>query len=168
MSELSHAVKLAERAEQAQRDINNFLAPFAKAYGEFLTEENPRGYDLRDFNSDTFIEVENNTFYLKGEEDYSYGDYYTPSLSLPFAFVEDPQQFKNDYRQKQAEAKAKAAAKTAKDKAERVARLKTQLAKAQAELDKALGDGSDDIKAVAYTLSEKRLLSELANTIEQD
>jgi hypothetical protein len=158
MGDLHIAIHRAEAAEQAQRDINNFLAPFISQYGDFLkTEPLSRGWDYRDFEADTFVQTENNTFYLKGDETYEHGDHYTPELNLPFAFVEDPQQFKNDYRAKQAAFLAKQAEKTQAEKAERVKRLQTQLAKAQAELDKAQEDGTDIIKIVATSVQVANL-----------
>lgn len=167
MGDLSKAVKLAETFEQSKRDINNFLAPFAEDYAAFITEDT-KGYNrLQNFKVDTFVEVEGENFYLQGEEVYAYSEYDTPYLTLPFAFVENPQQFKNDYRARQAALKAKADAKKATDKAAQVERLKIQLAKAQAELDKAVEDGTDQIKTTAYGNSEQKLLSELAYTLKQ-
>lgn len=151
---------MANQLEEAQTRINSFLAPFIKDYTAFLTAENARGYDLRDFKADTFEEIEGGTFLIHGEEEYSYGEYYTPTVNLPFAFVEDPEKFKADYRKQQAEVKAKREATTKKAKAEQVERLKAQLARAEAELATARTE-NDPIKAVANRNKAKELRSTL-------
>jgi len=157
MSDLSRAVTFAERFEQAKRDIHNFLTPFAKDYAAFIVEENVTGYrEFENFVVETFEEVDNETFYIEGEQQYTYGEYTTPTMSLPFAFVENPQTFKAAYRAEQAERKAKEATKRTADKAAMVERLKAQLARAEAELAKADEQG-DPIKLTANRNKAKEL-----------
>ena len=157
MGDLSTAVELAERFEQAKRDIHNFLAPFVREYAAFMVEENVTGYrEFENFVIETFEEVDNETFYIEGEQQYTYGEYTTPTMSLPFAFVENPQTFKAAYRAEQAERKAKEATKRTADKAAMVERLKAQLARAEAELAKADEQG-DPIKLTANRNKAKEL-----------
>lgn len=157
---------MASQFEEAQTRINNFLAPFVKDYTAFMTEEDARGFDLRDFKADTFIEIEGNTFLLHGEEEYSYGEYYTPTLNLPFDFVANPKAFKADYQKQQAEIKAKADAKKKADKQGMVERLRAQLARAEAELAKA-DEQNDPIKGFATRNQAKQLRDQLAISGDQ-
>lgn len=147
MTALSTTIDLVAARDRAQQDIDSHLAPSLAKYKEFLLELNP-SQDCRDLEADTFLETDREFFSFVADEEYSHGDYYTPSLNLPFAFVEDPEAYSAKARQDEADRKAKATARTAKDTAERVERLKAQLAKAQAELDKA-EQGTDEIKIVA-------------------
>lgn len=163
MSDLIIAKSRADELRNAQQSIDTFLAPFIKDYTEFLTAENRRGWDLRDFEADTFVEIGFDTFCLRGEEEYSYGEYYTPSLNLPFAFVEDPDQYKADYRKKEADRKARQEAKAKTSKEEQVARLRAQLAKAEAELTKATQD-NDPIKTVANRNLAKELRAQFIDS----
>lgn len=147
LDNLYYAQVLARNLNHAQTRLESHLLPSLLRYKEFLIELNP-SYDSRDLTADTFLEIDREFFSFTGEETYAGGDYYIPSLSLPFAFVEDPEAYITKARQDEADRKEKATARTAKDKAERVERLKTQLAKAQAELKEA-EKGDDRIKLYA-------------------
>jgi hypothetical protein len=133
-----HAINTVKRyiseRDAYQRQIDTFLAPFVKDFAAFMTEHNARGFDLRDFNADTFVEIEGTTFYLKGEEEYYHGEYYAPTLNLPFAFVEDSAAYKADFLRTQAEIEANRNAKKKAEKEAQIARLEAQLAKARAEV----------------------------------
>lgn len=131
MGDLSTAVRLAEEAEQAQRNAINFLLPFAKQYGEFMHELNDRHWDLRDNEVDRFVEIDGTTFHLRGDEMYLYGETYEPVMLLPFAFVEDPLSYKNRVTQEKQEREHKAALKKKQDAQARIVSLEAQLEKAR-------------------------------------
>lgn len=156
LSNLYSAQVLARNFSHAQQQINSFLAPFIKDYAAFMIAETPRGHDLRDFEADTFVEIENESFYLTGDEVYAYSEYYKPTLSLPFAFVEDPKKFKAAFRQSQADLKAKADSKKKDEKTAMIERLKAQLARAEAELAKA-DTQNDPIRSTASRNRAKEL-----------
>lgn len=145
---LTSAKELVDQREAIQTQIETHLAPFLAKYKELMLELNHHNYDHRDLSVETFNEIDREFFSFTSEEVYEYGDYYTPTLNLPFAFVEDPEAYAVKARQDEAYRKERETAKTAKGKAERVERLKEQLAEAQAELDKA-EQGNDPIKLTA-------------------
>ncbi len=159
LKDLTIAKSRAAAFNAAKNDINDFLEPFARQYFYFMSELNPRGWDQRDINANEFVEIENNSFYLTGEEVYEYSEYYTPSLSLPFAFVEDPEAFKEQARKEKAEREEKALTKKKADAAERVVRLRAQLAKAEAEAATAEVQ-KDEIKLTANRNKAKELRSQ--------
>ena len=156
MNTLDTALQYVAERDGAQATIEHHLNPYLARYKEFLLELTP-SYDSRDLEADTFLEIDHKTFSFTGEEDYKYGEYYTPSLNVPFAFVEDPEAYIAMARQEEADRKERAAAKTSNDKKERVARLELQLEKARAELAKAEEEGTDMIKIVATSVQVANL-----------
>jgi len=146
---LTEAKARAAGFVQARESVEAFLTPFIDQYTNFLTEMGQNNYyNHLDATADTFVEIDGNSFYFTGDEEYSHGDYYTPNISLPFDFVEDPEAYM---------AKARAADKLRKAKAEkdkeavalhRLERARKELAAAEAAITKANEDG-DLIKIVA-------------------
>lgn len=167
MSDLHIAKHRAEAAEQAQRDIDNFLAPFVKKFAELhIKELQTRGFDHRDANATRFTEIDGSHFGMTGEETYEYGETYTPSLNIPFDFVEDPGAYRQKALAEKVEREEKAALKKKKDAEERVASLKAQLAKAEADI-KAADAERDAIKFLANRHRAKSLRNELAQNEDQ-
>lgn len=161
MSDLSKAVNLAEAAEQAQRDIDNFLAPFVKQFAELQRDDlQPAGFDWRDAEATRFTHVEGKYFEMTGDEVYEYGEEYTPTLSLPIDFVDDPQAYREKAIRERNERLEKAAARKKRDAEERIERLKSQLAKAEADAQKAQAE-QDAIKATANTNAAAKLRDQL-------
>lgn len=134
-SALTTAKVLVSLLADAKTNVNRFFTPILKDYIEFTKDIGYR-YDQRDLTADTFDEYDNGFFYFTGDEIYEHGDYHTPNLAIPGAFVEDPDAFKVEVRQAEANRKARiqadkeAAAKT------RVERLRKELAAAEASLSK--------------------------------
>jgi hypothetical protein len=137
MGDLSTAVRLAEASEQANRDATNFLVPFAKGYAEFMKSLGDYiHWDTRDNNVDRFIEVEGETFLLRGEEEYFYGEYYAPVMNVPFSYVEDPQAYKNRLLKAKVDKEATVKARNKATAEDRLATARAELAKAEAALQK--------------------------------
>lgn len=134
MTTLDKAQELVTKRDAAQADINYFLAPFLRDYIEFMDEVSPNYYDKYDRKADTFEEIDDETFHFKGEVVYEYREDHYPSVSLPFSFVSNPILFKDAARADKAEQEARQAANRARNKAEQIARLEDQLAKARAEV----------------------------------
>jgi hypothetical protein len=167
MSDLSKATVLAEAAEQAQRDIDNFLEPFVKQFVDLqINELQTRGFDHRDAKADRFKELDGTNFWMTGDEIYEYGETYTPSLNLPFDFVDDPQAYRQKALAEKIERQTQAALRKKRDAEERIERLKTQLAKAEADARKAQAE-QDAIKATANTNAADKLRNELAQNEDQ-
>lgn len=162
----SYALNLAQglisQREAVQTQIETTLAPFLKDYIEFMAEINPSYHSVADREVDTFVEIDNHTFAFEGEEEYEYGENFTPSVNLPFAFVEDPEDFKAKARQDKLDREMKAAAKKKADAEERAERLRAQLAKVEAEIAKADED-KDAIRGLASRQRVKQVRDELAN-----
>lgn len=158
LKDLTIAKSRAAAFNAAQNDINDFLAPFVRKYADLMIELNPN-YDQRDLQADSFVEIDNNSFYLTGEEIYQYSEYYTPSLNLPFAFVEDPETYRQIALAEKAAAYEKAVTKKKAEAAERVTRLKAQLARAEAEASAAEVQ-KDEIKLTANRNRAKELRSQ--------
>lgn len=158
LKDLTIAKSRAAAFNAAQNDINDFLAPFVRKYADLMIELNPN-YDQRDLQADSFMEIDNNSFYLTGEEIYQYSEYYTPSLNLPFAFVEDPETYRQIALAEKAAAYEKAVTKKKAEAAERVTRLKAQLARAEAEASAAEVQ-KDEIKLTANRNRAKELRSQ--------
>lgn len=148
MNPLIQAKNLEYKLAQARTDLEIFLEPFLYKYIEFMDEINPRYHDSHDKEVDTFVEIDGEAFLFEGDEYYEYGENITPSVSLPFAFVQDPEVFMDNLR----ESTARAAAKYAKDNEDRakarVDLLRRQLETAERSLATANAQG-DSIKAVA-------------------
>lgn len=134
MESLTLAKALAREVETAQANVNQYLMPILKNFIEFMNETQPDYYDKYDQQADTFDGIDNQTFHFTGEEIYEYGEDHKPSVSLPFAFVEDSEAYKAKVRKARADWNATQAAKRATAKAEQIARLEAQLAKARAEV----------------------------------
>jgi len=130
---LTTAKVLVSMLTDAQTGIDTFLKPFLKQYAELQQELNPSRFNKQDLETEgmTFQEAEGETFYFEGEEEYSFGDYYTPSLSLPFAFVEDPKGYSKMRRKEEAEFRARREARDAEKAKSEVERLEAALAKAR-------------------------------------
>jgi hypothetical protein len=133
---LTTAKVLASVFDEARTNLETFLTPFREQYFEFIFELKPTYYVQEDGKATTFIEVENEYFNFEGEPYYEYGDYETPTLSLPFAFVEDPEKFMADARAAEEARQAKANAIQTERAQERVELLRKQLAQAEASLAK--------------------------------
>ncbi len=148
MNPLNQAKSLVATLDQARTDLEIFLEPFREQYIEFMSELNPKYHDANDKEADTFKEIDAETFYFEGEEYYEYGEYTTPSVSLPFAFVADPEVYMDNARAVKAAQDAKYV-KANEDRAkERVETLRKQLAAAERTLSTAEEQG-DEIKATA-------------------
>lgn len=155
LKDLTIAKSRAAAFNTAKQDINDFLAPFVRKYADLMVELN-HNYDQRDLQVDSFVEIDNNSFLLTGEEVYQYSEYYTPSLYLPFAFVEDPETFRQIALAEKAAAYEKALTKKKSEAAERVIRLREQLARAEAEAA-AAETQNDEIKLTANRNKAKEL-----------
>lgn len=159
ISDLSRAIQYAEAAEQAQRNIDNFLAPFIEHFVEFQQEFKTH-WDHRDSKADTFKEIDGNSFWIVGEETYEYGEYYAPSFNLPFEFIENPAAFKEEQIRVKREREAKEKAAQKRSAEERVTKLREQLARAEADLAKA-NEQKDPIKKVATRNQAEQLRDQL-------
>lgn len=166
LTDLIIAKSRASALTHAQFEIDDFLAPFVKKYTLFLAKHFPNGYDHRDFKVDHFVSEERDHFYLTGDEEYSFGEMYVPSLNLPFDFVADPEKYMADKLAQEEERKNKVAAKKKADAQEKVDKLKEQLAKAEEALAKAAKTG-DPIKTIATRNQEQKLLAELSQNLDQ-
>lgn len=158
------AVAVRDNAQQA---IESILRSSLQEYLDFLPERgsswvphynNPSYY--------TFIELDGKNFIFHGEEHYQYGEYETPTISLPFDFVEAPETYKARILAeiKAAEDKRKARIKATQE--EQVAKLKAQLAAAEASLAKSQV-AEDMIGTVALTKQTGEIRAKLANNREQ-
>lgn len=167
LSDLTRAKNYASAFSAAQNEVNDFLEPFVRKYVTFQSELNPRSTDQWDMEADQFTEIDNGSFWMTGEERYLYGETYTPTVSLPFAFVEDPEKFMADARAAEEERKNKVAAKKKADAQEKVAKLKAQLAKAEEDLAKAT-QNNDPISTIASRNHAQKLLADLKTTLDVD
>jgi hypothetical protein len=135
---MTDALEIAQKFDSdfnlAQANLNGFLLPFLRQYADLLVELNPN-YEPRDLNTAEMLykETGSASFHFEGEEEYSYGDYYTPSLSLPFEFLKDPEGYSDKARKRVSEtASRREQAKKAKDLA-RVVALEDMLSRAKKE-----------------------------------
>lgn len=167
VSDLSTAIRLAEEAEQAQRDIDNFLAPFVKSLREFALALNPPGFYIKDFDAHRFTEVDEYNFWLEGDDIEEYGDTYTPILNIPKEFIENPAAYKEKRLKQQTEAKEKLVREKKRDAERRVELLKNQLANAEAAVAKAITE-ADEIKATANRQAAAIFRTKLANDDEKE
>ena len=158
LSDLNRAKTYASAFTAAQNEINDFLEPFVRKYGQLMLELNPN-YDQRDLKATSFYEYDREFFSLEGYPIYEFSESYTPTLDLPFAFVEDPEGFREAKLREKADLEEKAQTKKKADAADRVVRLRAQLARAEAEAA-AAEQTSDPIKATSSRNLADKLRSE--------
>lgn len=163
LSTLYSAQVLARNFAHAQNEVNDFLEPFVRQYVELRREISPNFTDLRDSDADRFVEIDGENFWMTGDESFLYGESYTPMVTLPFAFVADPEKFATDARKAEEERKNRIAAKKKADAQERVDKLKAQLAKAEEALAKATETG-DPISTIATRNQAQKLRDDLAQS----
>jgi hypothetical protein len=113
-----------------------------------MGELDPKFHDDKDKEADTFKEIDGETFLFEGDEYYEYGSYETPSVSLPFDFVADPQVFMDNARAAKAAQDAKYVQANEERAKARVETLRKQLEAAERTLATAEKQG-DHIKATA-------------------
>jgi len=128
MNALDLANKFEADFNLAKANLNGFLLPFLRQYADLLVELSP-DYDKRDLRTETMLykETEGHAFYFEAEDVYEYGEDYTPSLTMPFAFIEDPEGYSNMRRTHAAEEISRRAAKKKADALKRVTILEAQL-----------------------------------------
>lgn len=131
LSTLYSARVLVRKIQATQTELETLLAPSLKQYVEFMAEINPRYYDEKDKTATTFTGTDENSFLFEGEEYWDHGDYETPSVGLPFAFVEDPEAFMKTAREAKAAAEAKHTEAMRVRSEERINLLRRQLAVAE-------------------------------------
>lgn len=136
LSTLAPAQTLVREMQATQTELETLLAPSLKKYVEFMAEINPRYHDEKDKTATTFAGTDERNFIFEGEEYYEHGDYETPTVELPFAFVEDPEAFMKTARDAKAAVEAKHAAAMRKREEDRINRLKRELSQAEAALAK--------------------------------
>ena len=163
MTSLTHAKNLVMQRDNLQTQIETALRLSLQDYLDFLPQ---RGSSWVTHHTDatdyTFTELDGTNFAFESEEYYCYGESETDYVNLPFEFVESPETYKARIL---AEIQAAENAKKARIKAtqeERVARLKAQLAKAEANLAKAQ-EQEDLIGTIALTKQTGEIRSALHN-----
>lgn len=101
------AQRIVRDLNTSRKELETHLAPFLKQYIALKDESDPRYFNEKDREVTTFKCVEDKLFIFEGEPYYEYGDYETPSIELPFAFVEDPEGYTEKERKRIAEQAAK-------------------------------------------------------------
>lgn len=131
LSPLYSAQVIVRTIDARRAELEAHLAPFLKQYIDFMAEVYPRYLDSKDETATTFAGTDEKNFLFEGEEYYDHGDYETPTVELPFAFVEDPEAFMKTARDAKAAQEAKHAAAMRKREEERINLLRRQLAVAE-------------------------------------
>lgn len=164
---LETAQNLAAEKDGIQAQIQLLLSPLLAQYIDLLRELKGRGYSESDFKADTFVEIEYSgkysSFLFRGEEYYDHGDDVIPSISVPFAFVADPEGYIAKAREEHAEDKARIQRNKEIIAQNRIDRLRAELAKAEQTLAAVVEQGTDSIKIEATANQVAKIKSDLVD-----
>lgn len=127
LSPLYTAQRIVRDIDASRKELEEHLAPFLAQYIELMSEINPRYHDDKDKEASTFSGVDGKLFVFVGEEYYEYGEYETPTVELPFDFVEDPEAYAEKERKRIADEAAKFTRAQRESQQSRIDSLRRQL-----------------------------------------
>jgi hypothetical protein len=136
MTPLDAAKTLHSNLELAKDQLEGFLSDSLQAYIDFLPERGKSWTPEKHLKAAeySFKYTDADTFVFETEEFYSYGDYISDTVELPFAFIEDPEKFKADTLQAIRDEERARAIKNAEFQQEKIKVIRRQLEVAERSL----------------------------------
>lgn len=135
---LTTAQTLAQNIYNATRIFESSTRSALQDYIDFLSKHVPgrAPEHCRDAHEYSFKEVDGSLFVFESEEFSHYGEWTTETIEMPFTFVGDPEKYKADIIQSIRDAEALRLVKSVSAAQDRVAKLKKDLAAAEATLER--------------------------------